>query len=235
MKTADGIVLETKEGEIFTSEQLLIATGRKLDIEELNLDKAQVRHSSKAIEVDNYLRTSQKNIYAVGDCNGYAQLSHAAMHQAMIAVFNIMLPRGLKKNFRKFPVPWTVVTEPQVSCVGLSEKQLVAQGIDFEVIEVRYEDYGAAIAENLDEGFVKVFASKWGTIYGVSLLGYGSGEMINEWAMAIQNNRKLYHIMMQQHSFPTMGFLSKRVAETWMMKRLKSPWIRKIVTALWRF
>jgi pyruvate/2-oxoglutarate dehydrogenase complex dihydrolipoamide dehydrogenase (E3) component len=154
------------------------------------------------------------------------------MHQGMIALMNSMLPGPLKMDFRKFVVPWTVFTDPQVSSVGLTEKQLKERGIDYEVIESRYEDYGAAIAEGIPVGFIKVYAGKGllsrGRIHGAVIAGEGSGEMINEWALAIQKKLRMTDIMMVQHSFPTMGFLTKRTSEIWMMNRM-TPFIKKLV------
>lgn len=223
------IILSTRSGKKIASEKLLIAAGRKYDFSELNLEKAGVLYTKNGIKTDKYLRTSQKNIYAVGDCNGNFLLSHAAMHQGMIALMNSILPFPFKKDFKKFPVPWTVFTTPEVSAVGMSEKELLAKNIKYEVIESRYQDYGAAIAEDIPEGYVKVFASKCGKIYGASIVGKNSGELINEWALALQNNIRLYKIMMTMHSFPTMGFLSKRIAEIWMMNRIKPDFVKKIV------
>jgi pyruvate/2-oxoglutarate dehydrogenase complex dihydrolipoamide dehydrogenase (E3) component len=233
-KTDKGVLLKTAEGESIEAERILVAAGRKVDLSSLQLDKAGVETSKRGIVVDKRLRTNQKHIFAVGDCNGHAQLSHAAMHQGMIALMNAMMPGPMKMNFHNFTVPWTVFTNPEVSYVGKTEKELKQKGVKYETIQVRYDDYGAAIAENVAYGFVKVFASKAGRIYGVSIVGRGSGEMINEWALAIQHKLRLHQIMMQQHSFPTMGFLSKRVAETWMMKRMGNPWLRRMARFMYR-
>jgi pyruvate/2-oxoglutarate dehydrogenase complex dihydrolipoamide dehydrogenase (E3) component len=150
------------------------------------------------------------------------------MHQGMIALMNCMLPRPFKMDFRKFSVPWTVFTEPQFSRVGLNEKELKEKGIKYEIVRTNYSDYGAAIAEGVEDGFIKAFVSKAGRIYGVYIIGENSGELINEWALAIQNRLSICKILMQQHSFPTMGFLTKRIAETWMMNRMKSRVLRKV-------
>ncbi len=221
------IQIETDKGEFVKSEKLLIAAGRKIDVSELNLQKAGVKTGKRGeILVNKYLQTNIKNIYAVGDCNGQNMLSHAAMHQGMIGLMNSMLP--FKQDFKKFPIPWTVFTEPQISHVGLFEADLIKKGIKYEVVESRYSDYGAAIAEKKTTGYIKVYASKFGKIYGISIVGAGSGEMINEWTLAIQNKINLIQIMMTAHSFPTMGFLTKRIAEIWMMSKMKSPILRKI-------
>jgi pyruvate/2-oxoglutarate dehydrogenase complex dihydrolipoamide dehydrogenase (E3) component len=148
---------------------------------------------------------------------------------------NSMTPLPFKKDFRKFPIPWTVFTEPEVSHVGMTEKQLIEQHIPYETISVSYEDYGAAIAENVREGFVRVYTTRAGTIHGVTIVGEGSGNMINEWALAIQKKARMYDILMLQHSFPTMGFLSKRVSEQWMMKRMESRPLRGLAQSFFRF
>lgn len=234
-KKDDDVSIRTDRGEIITGERLLMAAGRTIDLSSLKLEHAGIETTpAGAVRVDRYLRTSRKNVFAVGDCNGHWQLSHAAMHQGMIALMNCLLPWKAKRDFLGYAVPWAVFTEPQVSYVGLREKELKEQNIRYETIRVNYGDYGAAIAENVATGFVKVFAGRAGKILGVSIVGEGSGEMINEWALAIQKKIRLHDILLQQHAFPTMGFLSKRAAEVWMMKKMGSITLQKICRWLFR-
>ena len=226
-KSGEMIKIETDKGDIIEVEKLLIATGRKIDVASLGLEKAGIKTGKRGeVLVNKYLRTNVKNIYAVGDCNGHIQLSHAAMHQGMIALMNSMMP--IKQNFKKFPIPWTVFTDPQISHVGAMEAELVNKGVKYDVVEAPYADYGAAIAEKKTVGYVRAYVSKFGRIYGVSIVGAGSGEMINEWTLAIQNKMSLVRIMMTAHSFPTMGFLTKRISEIWMMDKMKNPILRKM-------
>lgn len=232
----DGRVrLRLDDGRELEAEKALCALGRSFNPQPLNLEQAGVKYGPRGIIVDKYLRTSQSHIYACGDVNGEYQFSHAAMHQGMLALVNCMAPRPFKRNFRRYPVPWTIFTEPQISRVGSSLSQLDKAGKKYSLVEARYEDYGAAIAEGLETGFVKAAVTPWGRILGVTIVGEGSGEMINEWAMAIQNRIGLIRIMLQQHSFPTMGFLSKRVAEKWMMSKMRSKTLRELCQKLYRF
>ncbi len=225
----DGTVtLETQQGTSVSADKVLFALGRKWDFSNLKLENAKVKYSKNGITVNNNLRTSQSNIYACGDCNGYAMFSHAAMHQGMLALMNSMSKWPVKFNYKKYVVPWTVFTEPQISFVGMREDELKAKGKKYTTIKVKYEDYGAAIAENVSDGFLKAFISPLGKIYGIYIVGEGSGEMINEWALAIQKKIKIYDIMFLQHSFRTLGFLTKRVSEMWMMNRMKSSTIKKL-------
>lgn len=228
-------VLETKEDGELEAEQILAATGRRYDFESMNLEKAGVRHDPKqGILVNDYLQTSQKNIYACGDCNGYRQLTHAAMHQGMLALMNSMLMGPMRRKYKNYVVPWTIFTQPAISAVGMTEPELKERNIRYETIVSRYEDYGAAIAEAYGKGFVKAFASPSGRIYGACIVGEGSGEMIQEWGLAIQKKIRMHDIMFLQHSFPTMSFLSKRVSENWMMKRMQSKRLQKMAQFFFR-
>lgn len=232
-KTEKGVRVFTDQDESFEAERILVAAGRKIDLSPLKLENAGVTTGARgAIHVNKYLQTAQPHIYAVGDCNGHYMLSHAAMHQGMIALMNSMAPWPFKQNFKKFVVPWTVFTTPQVSYAGMREAELQARGIKYETIVTRYDDYGAAIAENVNQGYIKAFVSSMGRIYGVSIVGEGSGEMINEWALAIQKKIRMHDIMLLQHSFPTMGFLTKRSSENWMMNKMEMPWLKKLCKAM---
>lgn len=233
VKKAGQVELYTEDGLCLKSEKLLVAAGRRIPLDELELDKAGIRYNTRAIEVDTKYRTSVKHIYAVGDCNGGIMLSHAAMHQGMLAIMNAVSPfSGFR--YRNYVIPWTVFTEPQVSYVGMREEDLKRKGISYETHTVKYGDYGAAIAEDVPEGFVKVFSSSMGRVYGVSIIGDGSGEMINEWALIVQKKIKLYSVLFLAHSFPTMGFLSKRVSETWVMNKMGNPRLQKLCRFLFR-
>ncbi|MBN1826380.1 MAG: NAD(P)/FAD-dependent oxidoreductase [Candidatus Eisenbacteria bacterium] len=229
-----GVVLETEEGDRLVADRLLMAAGRKPALESLRLDRAGVATTKRGITVNRHVRTNRRDIYAPGDCNGTYLLSHAAMHQGMAALMNCMIPPPFRMNFRKYVVPWTVFTEPQVSFVGEHERALKNRGAKYEVTEMKYEDYGAAIAEGVGVGWVRILASPAGRIYGVGVVGEGSGDMINQWGLAIQKKIRLHEVMLLQHSFPTMGYLNKMAAEQWMMGKMKSPRLQRMAKWMYR-
>jgi len=227
------IFLFTEDGICIKSEKLLVAAGRKIVLDVLKLENAGVKYGKSGIEVDSKYRTSVRHIYAVGDCNGIMMFSHAAMHQGMFAIMNAVSPFAFFK-YSNYVIPWTVFTEPQISFVGMSEEELKKKGIKCKTYIAKYENYGAAIAENVSTGHVKVFANYLGRVFGVSIVGDGSGEMINEWAMIIQKKIRLHSVMFLAHSFPTMGFLSKRVAEKWMMEKMNSSLVQNLCRFFYR-
>jgi len=223
------ITLDTDHGETFRAEKLLVAAGRRHDFTGLDLENAGVEYNERGIRITDRLQTTQRNIYAPGDCNGTHLFSHAAMHQGMLALMNAIAPWPIRFNFRSYVVPWTVFTDPQIAHVGMLERDLKARDIPYEIVEEQYSDYGAAIAEEIAVGSVKAYVSKAGRIYGARIIGEGAGEMVNEWGLAIQNRLRLHRIMFLQHSFPSMSFLTKRVSERWMMNRMDNAAIRRMI------
>lgn len=233
-KKGSSVTVETDRGDVLSASRLLVAAGRTPRTEALSLGAAGIGNDGSWIKVNRRLRTSSRNIFAVGDVNGNSLFSHAAMHQGMVALMNCMIPRPFGLDFRRYVVPWTVFTEPEVSHVGALRRELEAGRKRFVTTEASYADYGAAIAEGIDEGYVRAFVSPRGRILGAAIAGEGSGEMIGEWAMAIQRKVPIYGVMMLQHSFPTMSFLSKRVAENWMMGRMESGFLRRMAGFFFR-
>lgn len=231
-KDGGEIALETESGIKLVSDKLLVAAGRRFDFSSLKLENAGVEYGKKGIIVDDYLRTNKKHIYAVGDCNGAFLLSHAAMHQGMLGVVNTIAPGPFKKKYKDYFVPWTVFTEPEISHVGKTAAELDREGVEYETYESRYGDYGAAIAEDLATGYVRAYVSDE-RVLGVGIVGAGSGEMINEWAVIMQNKVSLFSLMTTMHSFPTMGFMSKGIAEKWAMQKLaKNDKLKKLIKFL---
>lgn len=232
-KENNQIAVHTEDGIVITSEKLLVAAGKKFNFNNLKLENAGVKYDKGGIKVDEKYRTSVKHIYAVGDCNGRVLFTHAAMHQGMFALLNAVSP-GRLFQYKKYVIPWTIFTDPPISFVGKQEEELRKKGINYQVYTAKYENYGAAIAEHVSIGYVKVFASNWGKVYGAIIVGDGSGEMINEWALIIQKKISLLSILFLAHSFPTMGFLTKRVAEQWMMEKMKSNCLKKLMKFSYR-
>lgn len=231
----NAVIMETSSGEKVTAEKVLVAAGREYNYSSMNLESVGVKlNKNGSIKVNRYLQTASNNIYACGDCNGYKLFSHAAMHQGMLALMNSMNPLPIKFNYRNYVVPWTIFSEPQISHVGPRESELIAKKKKFTAVEINYADYGAAIAEDVAEGFLRALISPTGKILAVTIAGEGSGEMINEWALAIQKKIRITDIMFLQHSFPTMGFLTKRVSEEWMMGKMQSSLLQKAAQIFFR-
>ncbi|MCC3143879.1 FAD-dependent oxidoreductase [Halanaerobium sp. Z-7514] len=224
----DKIITHTEKG-VFKSDEILVAAGREIYLEPLELDKAGIEYDQNGIKVNSRLETNVKGVYAVGDCNGKSLFSHAAMHQGMLALMNAINPTPIKQfKHEDYIVPWSVFTKPEIAQAGMTEKEAQEKGIDFELIKVKYADYGRTIADGKPEGFVKVICSSKGKIFGATIVGEAASELIQEWVLAIQHNISMFDIMMTQHSFPTISLLNKRAAEKWMMGKTNSGIVPKM-------
>lgn len=226
------IVTRTDKGDI-TSARILVAAGRKPVLEELKLDNAGIERTKRGITVDAYMRTNRPHIYAVGDCNGHSLLSHAAMHQGMLALMHSLSPVSMPVLKReRYAVPWAVFTEPEIAQVGLTEKQAREKGVNVQVMKKEFRSYGRTVADGRPEGFIKVVTDAKGRIWGASIVGEAASELIHEWTMAIQYKKRMHHVMMMQHAFPAISMINKMIAEDWMMGKMNSGWVRKLVNML---
>ena len=127
---------DNEDGEVcVTGSHLLIATGRRANVDELDLERAGVAYSPKGITVDARLRSSNKRVFAIGDVAGPYQFTHMAAYQAGIVIRNILFKLPAKVDYRA--VPWVTYTDPELAHVGLSEAQATQQGETIRVLRWR--------------------------------------------------------------------------------------------------
>ena len=226
----DGRIVTNLENGVLESERILVATGRKPVLESLALDRAGIAYTKKGVTVDSHMRTNVPNVYAVGDCNGCSLLSHAAMHQGMLALMHALSPFSLPFLRReRYVVPWSVFTQPEIAQVGMTEKEARAKGIKVQVMRKDFRSYGRTVADGHPEGFIKVVTDGRGRIHGATIVGEAASELIHEWTFAMQYGKGMRHILMMQHSFPSVSMINKMVAEDWMMRKMESSWMRRLM------
>ena len=198
-------------GDEILSNSLLVAIGRRPNVHGLDLEKAGVIYSANGIQVDDHLRTSQKHIYAAGDCIGSYQFTHYAGWQAFMAVRNALLP-GVSKGVTD-QVPWTTFTDPEVAHVGLTEEQ-ARERFDNVVMTCEWpmEKVDRARAEVDTAGFVKLVHKKDGTLLGATIVAGRAGEMIHEWIIALERGLKVGDLANVIHVYPTYSTASMQAA-----------------------
>lgn len=174
--TLNGLkILEIQIGEtshFIVSEKVAMAVGRKANLDSLNLELLEVALNERqnGIEVNGFMQTSNKNVYAIGDVTNIIQLAHVASHQAFIAVDHIC---GSQTQINYDYIPSAIFTNPEVGHVGMTEKEAVVSEIDYLVSAFPFMANGKALAMGESEGFVKLIARKddrviiGGTIVGV--------------------------------------------------------------------
>ncbi len=183
-------------------DMLLVATGRRPNVQGVDLEKAGVVYSELGIAVDRHLATSQKHIFAVGDCVGGQQFSHLAGWQAFTAVRNAFMP-GNKKG-KPTVMAWTTFTDPEVAHVGLTEEQAWQQfGAAAWAVTQSLDRVDRAVTDNAQAGFIKIVRHKNGRILGATIVAPRAGEMISELSVAMNNNIRLQGLADAIHPYPS--------------------------------
>lgn len=225
---AGAIEVETKDGRIFKGTHLLMAVGRKPNIDKLNLDAAGIETTQAGIKVDAGMRTTNRKVYAIGDVAGGLQFTHVAGYHAGLIIRSALF--GLPVKQRTDHIPWATYTDPELAQVGLTEAQAKEQhGDALEVVRFHFNHNDRAIAERKTAGLIKVMVVK-GRPVGASIAGYQAGELINLWAMVIANKLKMSHVANMVAPYPTIGELNKRAAGAYFSPRLfENPKVKRIV------
>ncbi len=205
-----GLHIKAGSTEIL-GDALLVAIGRRPSVDGLDLEKADVVYSTKGIQVDEHLRTSQNHIYAAGDCVGSYQFTHYAGWQAFMAVRNALLP-GASKGVVEH-VPWATFTDPEIAHVGLTEPQARDKfGDAVMTCDWPMERVDRALTEVNASGFIKLVHKKNGTLLGVTIVAGRAGEMIHEWIVALEHGLKVGDLAGVIHVYPTYSTASMQAA-----------------------
>lgn len=221
------------EEKIVTGTDLLMATGRRANVAELNLKAAGIQYSDNGIAVNEKCQTNISHIFACGDITGEYQFTHMCEHMAKVAATNALLKFPIKID-RKH-VPWVTYTDPELGHVGASEKQLDQEGVSYETYRFPFSKIDRAVTESEGEGLIKVYAKKWnGKILGASIVGANAGEMISEYAVAMKNGVTLRNLADTIHPYPTYALGARRAADQWYIKN-QSEWQIKLIQKLFRY
>lgn len=181
---------------------VLIATGRKPNIEGLNLEAAGVEYSPKGITVNDNMLTSVPHIYAIGDVTGRQMLAHAATFMGFRAVNAIV---GKADKIRFDIMPSAIFTYPEAAAVGLTEDQCKQQGIECRALKGYYRANGKALAIDEPEGMVKLVAGADGKILGCTSYGAHSADIVQEVTAYMNCNATVAGIADSVHIHPTLS------------------------------
>jgi len=184
---------------------VLLAVGREPRIENLGLEELGIQIENKRIVIDKYCRTNLKNIFAAGDCASALQLAHFAQHQASIAVENMFSPQT-PLPFETQNIPNCIFTDPEISNVGLQEKDAQAKKIDYGIEKIDF--LACAMARIIDEpeGFLKIIYDKHSdSILGACLIGPRASELIATLNLAIACGLKRKELSRIIFAHPTIS------------------------------
>jgi len=225
------VVLEG--GERIEGSHLLVATGRTPTTAGLDLDTAGIAHAARGITVDAGLRTTNRGVWAIGDCNGLHAFTHMAGHEASLFIRGALFraPARLDPAI----VPWATYTDPELAQVGLAEKAAREKyGDTIKVLRWPFADNDRARTGHATEGLVKAIVDRRGRILGAGIAGAHAGELIQPWCLAISRRLKIAAFASFVPPYPTLGEASKRAAGSAFTATLFGPRTRALVRLLAR-
>jgi len=222
-----------EEGQAIEGSHLLVATGRKANVDGLGLEAAGIACDRKGIVVNDGLKTSNRRVYAIGDVAGRGQFTHLANYQAGLVIRNALFRLPVKVNADL--VPRVTFTDPELAHVGLTETEARARRIAIRVLRWPYHENDRAQAEHETMGHIKVVTDGKGKIVGATIVGAAAGELITTWTLAIGRGLNIRALTGMIVPYPTLAEIGKRAAVTYFLPSLTNPWVRRIIALLRRF
>ncbi len=229
-KAGAGVVLSVetwqKQREDLEAEAILVAVGRRPNLDGLDLEKAGVRYGPAGVVVDEYLRTDAPNIFACGDIVGPYLFSHMTEYQAVTATKNAFLPFRTKVNYDT--AAWCTFTDPELAHAGLTEEEARERhGDGITVLRFPYGSMDRGRTDGTEFGLAKFICDRKGMLLGAQILGERAGELIHE-AQVLRHLRKPFTAIASMiHIYPTYSDVVRQPAKYYYIERIrKNPFVK---------
>ena len=212
-------------------DQILVGAGRQPNVETLNLEAAGVEYDEQGVKVNDYLQTSNPQIFAAGDICMNWKFTHAADAAARIVIKNALFaPFGLgKSQLSSLVMPWVTYTDPEVAHVGLYQAEAEQQGLTVSQIQIPLSRVDRAIADGETEGFIKILhPTGQDKILGATIVARHAGEMISEITACMVNKIGLSQLSNVIHPYPTQAEGIKKAADAYR-KTLLTPSSKRLL------
>lgn len=224
-ESADNALVKNNNGTISTVafDAIFVAIGRQLNIENLDLEKAGIAVKNNRIVVDDYLRTSNKNVLLCGDVAGNLQFSHAAEQHGRLIINNLISP--IKKKLTNKNMSWVTFTDPELATFGWNEKQLQERNIKYEKLEQAFTNDDRAIVDDYQYGQLNLYISKgyWfqkEKILGGTMLAPKAAELIQELILANTAGLSINTITNKIYPYPAASRINQKAISQHKLKLL---------------
>ncbi len=213
--SANEAIVKMKDGskKSIDLDAVFVGIGRILDLEPLQLQQAGIEVKDHKIVVDDYLRTTNKNIYVCGDVAGSLQFSHEAEFQARLLLNNFFSPFNKKLN--NDHISWVTFTDPEVATFGLHEKQLKERKIKYKRLDQDFKKDDRAITDHYQYSNLVLFISQGGffhkeKILGGTMVAPNAGELIQELVLANSNGLSINTIFNKIYPYPVATRINQK-------------------------
>ncbi|WP_425012282.1 mercuric reductase [Paralcaligenes ureilyticus] len=205
-----------------TVDAILTGVGRLPNVEGLNLESAGVEYDiDKGVRVDDFLRTSNRRIYAAGDVCLENKYGHTAAVSAQMAVRNALLHS--RERLSELVIPWCTFTDPEIAHVGVYVREANQRGIPVKTFTIQMHEVDRAITDSEEAGFVKIHVRE-GTdqILGATIVARHAGDMINEITLAMVANIGLRTLARVIHTYDTQAEAIQKAAQAYERTHLRT-------------
>ena len=226
---AEGRIVVIAGESRIEGDALLVAVGRRPNLDALELERASVAATEQGIAVDGKLRTSNPRIYAAGDAAGSLQFTHYAGWQGYVAARNALLPGAMRG--KRDGVPWVVFTDPEIGQVGLTDEEARGRRGRTEVLHLPLERIDRAQTTGDLDGFIKLVARS-DRLVGATVVAPVAGEIINELAFAIKSRTRLRELSSTIHVYPTYGIGIQQLASRASIAEFARSWQGRLLRRL---
>jgi pyruvate/2-oxoglutarate dehydrogenase complex dihydrolipoamide dehydrogenase (E3) component len=222
--------IEDKKGKRqIQAESVLVAVGRRPNLDGLELEKAGVEFESNGIKVDSHLRSTTKNIYACGDVVPPYLFTHVAEYEAVIATTNVCFGLPIKRTSYD-NVLWTTYTEPELAHAGLTEEQARKQyGDSIRIYRWEHKDVDRAKTDLAQNGLSKFICDNKGHLLGIHILGHGAGELMHEAQLAKSLGLPFSKIASVIHAYPSYSDAVRQPAKRCYIDILQNNFFIKLL------
>lgn len=198
----DGVVSTLSDGKKVNTQYVLVAIGRRPNIEGSGIEELGIELNRGKIVVNENLETNIEGIYAIGDLINTPMLAHVASKEGIVAVENAL---GKSKTVDYTAVPRCVYTEPEVAAVGKTQKQLDSEGVEYNIGQFEFRGLGKAQAIGHIQGFIKVLADSEDKIVGASVVGPHATDLLTELSLAVHLGLTVEQVGDVIHAHPTLS------------------------------
>lgn len=204
--------------KVVKAQKILFAAGRVPNID-LNLEKVNVQFDKNGIKVNEYLQTSVKHIYAIGDVSTKYKFTHIAEKEAILAASNIALPINRKIDYDH--IGWCIYSDPELAQIGLNEKEAKEKyGETVKTYKMDYKNTDRGYTDVEKVGAIKVSVLSNGKIVGASILGARAGELIHQLQFAKTFNISFEKLSKMVYIYPTFADLIKQPSKQFYIHKL---------------
>jgi len=209
-------------------DQALVAIGRELNFDGLDLDKAGIKVVNGKIKIDSYLRTTNKRVFLCGDIAGMHQFTHAAELHASVILHNFFSP--IKKKLNTDYLSWVTFTSPELATFGLNKDEIERRNIKYERLVLDFSEDDRSIIDD-SNGKLILYISK-NKILGGSMIAMNAGEIFQELVLANSTGMDIKNLFNKIYAYPTASRVNKRIITNYFSKKL-SPFAKRMLKILY--